>query len=277
MAKQVIVLILASVLFAPWSALAAESSCVECHRPQPGALGDPVGQWEGSIHQRHGINCSSCHGGDPTIMSMEAMSLEKGFLGVPAEDDIPSFCGSCHAGVMEDYLLSAHGQALGAGGPHCVTCHGNHAVELASLDIINRDLCTRCHEYGQADEMKSAMAKVDDKISSLQEETRRLRKLGFATEKIKNSIFSVRNQFHQLFHTVNVETVRSQTEEFSQELEKIDQQVAAMHQEVKNRKLLGGGVVVVLGAICILLVLLRKTYKDEEERVHPPGPPSMRP
>lgn len=275
MTRKVIVLVLAALLLAPLSALAAESSCVQCHRPQPGPMGEPVAQWEGSVHQRNGINCSSCHGGDPTLMSMEAMSPEKGFRGVPTEDEIPAFCGNCHVGVKDDYLQSAHGQALGVGGPTCVTCHGNHAVELASLAIINRDLCTQCHEYGRADEIRVAMASVDEKITALQKETERLHKRGFTTEEIKNRIFSVRNQFHQLFHTVNVEKVRNQTDAFLDKLAAIDNRVAAIQQELRQRKIIGGGVVALLGVICILLAVLRRTYKEEEKRMPPPRSPGQ--
>src|SRR5512143_2111969 len=104
-----------------------ESVCIKCHSGLQGRLGAPPRDWKGSVHAANGISCNNCHGGDPTDMAM-AMSPARGFLGKPTEMAIPGFCGRCHVGVKEDYLASAHGRALGKGGPQCVTCHSNHAV-----------------------------------------------------------------------------------------------------------------------------------------------------
>ena len=123
----------------PGRAQAAEANeivCIQCHSTLPGALGEPVKMWRGSVHEENGIACNMCHGGDPKDAA-NAMSKDRGFLGAPKETDIPAFCGRCHIGVLKDYLASPHGRALGKGGPTCVTCHGNHAVKRASLDIIN--------------------------------------------------------------------------------------------------------------------------------------------
>ena len=92
-------------------------------------------------------------------------SPESGFLGAPAAEKIPEFCGRCHPGVLADYRGSAHGAALGAGGPQCVTCHGNHAVRKATLELINRRDCGRCHSYDRAEEIRAAMEATDSGIS----------------------------------------------------------------------------------------------------------------
>ena len=147
-----------ALVFCGSLALAEDSVCLQCHAALEGRLSAPVSAWRTSIHAQNGISCPDCHGGDPTDFAM-AMDLERGFVGVPKYDEVPAFCGRCHVGVKEDYLHSAHGKALNSGGPQCVSCHGNHSVNQASLELINPTACSRCHEFGRADEIKQPWAK----------------------------------------------------------------------------------------------------------------------
>lgn len=249
----------------PARAQEEETVCIQCHGSQPGRLGKPVGLWQQSIHAANGISCHSCHGGDPTDFAM-AMSPERGFIGVPKEDEIPDFCGRCHVGVKEDYLQSAHGQALGVGGPQCVTCHGNHHVVAVSPELINPQDCTRCHDYGRADEIKSAVVETDRIISDLEHSLAALHRVGIVTREMQGELFSLRNDFHRLFHSVDVEKVRNQTAGFQQELGKIRDRVTAIEGELRRRKLWGGGVVALLVLGGVLALLLHKTYLEEEQR-----------
>jgi hypothetical protein len=75
------------------------------------------------------------------------MTAERGFIGVPDYAEVPAFCGRCHVGVEEDYRASLHGQVVEFGGPNCVSCHENHAVQVATIDLINEVSCSRCHSY----------------------------------------------------------------------------------------------------------------------------------
>lgn len=241
------------------------SSCLSCHGGLAGRLGDPVPTWAGSVHAANAIGCHSCHGGDPTIASMEAMSPERGFVGVPADEEIPAFCGRCHAGVEEDYRQSAHGEALGAGGPQCVTCHGNHAVAVTTLELINPDSCSRCHGYERAAEIKAALAETDSMIGDLQATTWRLHRIGIDTEELRNSIFAVRNDFHRLFHSVDVQQVKARTDEFQARLQEVQEESQLFLNQLADRRLIGAAVVVLLAAATVLLGLLRRTYKKEEQ------------
>jgi len=243
--------------------LAQETVCIQCHGGQPGRLGEPVKLWQESIHAANGISCHDCHGGDPTDFA-NAMSPAKGFLGVPKNDSIPEFCGRCHVGVKEDYLQSAHGLALGSGGPQCVTCHGNHRVVAASPELINREDCSRCHSYGRAEEIKSAVAATDGRIGEMEQRLARLHRLGIDVEKMKGEIFSLRNEFHRLFHSVDVEKVRSRTDDFQHQLDKVGGHVAGVEEELARRKFWGGIVVALLVAGSLLALLVYRTYRDEE-------------
>ena len=243
-------------------AAAADTVCIQCHSGQSGRLGEPVKQWQGSIHQANGIGCHNCHGGDPTDFAM-AMRPERGFLGAPAEEKIPAFCGRCHPGVLKDYQASAHGQALGEGGPQCVTCHHNHAVHRASLEIINSQLCSRCHSYERAEQIRQAMAETDARITALQGDLQELHRLGIATKELQGQVFAARNSFHQLFHTVDVRQVRQETTAIQGEIVKVRQQVDAIQSGLSRRKLWGAGAVVLLLLGSGIAFLLHRDFVNE--------------
>ncbi len=251
-------------LLMPMAGWTQETVCIQCHGGQEGRLGAPVGLWRGSIHAQNGISCHGCHGGDPTDFAM-AMSPERGFIGVPAEEEIPGFCGRCHVGVKEDYLESAHGQALDAGGPTCVTCHGNHAVKKAGPDLINPEDCSRCHEYGRAEEIKAAVVETDQMIGALEATVQTLHRLGVTTKKLEDQIFSARNQFHRLFHSVDVDKIKRETAGVQRELGKVSDQIEEYHGEFATRKAWGGAVTVLLAITGLLFMLVRKSYHEEEE------------
>lgn len=251
----------AGVFAAPVAA--QETVCLQCHGGQQGRLGEPVPQWRESIHAANGNSCHGCHGGDPTDMA-NAMSPERGFVGVPADEEIPAFCGRCHVGVLEDYLKSAHGQALGAGGPQCVTCHGNHAVKKASLDLINQQDCSRCHDYGRAEELKTAMAETDGRFGRLEEALAELKQKGQNVKALQEGLFATRNEFHRLFHSVDVDQVKAQAAGFQDKIGEMDAKVTAIREELSDRKLWGGVATGLLVLAGVLFSLLRKTYQEEE-------------
>jgi len=241
-----------------------ETVCIQCHGGLAGALGAPVAAWRDSIHARNGISCNDCHGGDPTDFAM-AMSPERGFIGAPDYEKVPEFCGRCHVGVLEDYQQSAHGQALSQGGAQCVTCHTNHSVQKASLDLINRESCTRCHEYGRAEDIKAALSDTDSKISTMEAELARLGKLGMAVGDYKGELFSLRNRFHRVFHTVKIERIKEQTGPVLAGLDKIREQVAKIDARLGQRRLWGGVAIGLLVLAGVLFLLVRKTYEEEEK------------
>ncbi len=257
------VLLAGFALFWPSLGVAEETVCIQCHGAQEGYLGEPVALWRDSIHAENGNSCHGCHGGDPTDFEM-AMSPERGFVGVPDEEDIPAFCGRCHVGVKDDYLQSAHGQALGEGGPTCVTCHGNHAVKKASSDLINPQDCSRCHEYGRAEEIKAAVVGTDQLISGLNQDLDKLHRLGIRTKELQGKVFAQRNEFHRLFHSVDVDQIKAKTAGFEKELGTVRERIDEISGEFGQRKLWGGIAVALLLALGVLFTLMRKTYQEEE-------------
>jgi len=256
-------LLLVFSLMLPIAVFAAEQPeivCIQCHSTMPGKIGEPVKLWRGSIHAENGIACNACHGGDPADAA-NAMSPARGFLGAPKEKAIPDFCGRCHVGVRADYLASAHGQALGMGGPTCVTCHGNHQVLKASLELINEKSCSRCHSFERARVIKSAMQETEAMIVAIDARIKAYKAKGTDTDKMEKGLFAVRNRFHTLFHNVDVELVKKESMQIQAELKKIEAVLQGLDDSQHTRKI--AGAVAVAGALlaALFLHLFRKTYE----------------
>jgi hypothetical protein len=258
-------LMLAGLLVAvpAYSEPPVDSVCTQCHGGQPGRLGAPVKEWAGSVHQRNGISCHDCHGGDPGDFA-NAMSQERGFLGVPEYEQVPEFCGRCHVGVLADYRQSAHGRKVAEGGAQCVMCHGNHTVKEASLDLINERDCSRCHEYGRAAEIRTALAETDARLAALGGEFERLKRQGIPVEVLNGKLFDLRNRFHRVFHSVEVERVRAETGKVQAELALMQAQVEGFDRQSAQRKVWGGLAVGLLVLLGVVLLQVRHTYAEEE-------------
>jgi hypothetical protein len=236
---------------------AAEIVCLQCHPTLGEKYSRPVTLWRGSIHAANGIACNGCHGGNPTDAA-NAMNPAQGFLGVPAAEEIPAFCGRCHVGVLKDYLPSQHGQALGKGGPTCVTCHDSHLIVKASLELINEQACSRCHSYERARLIKMTMGALDGKISALDSRLTRLKEEGSAVDRLEKGLFAARNRFHSLFHTVDIQVVERESAQIKGELKPLEGTLREIDASHRQRRLVG--VFVVLGALFVALTayLLRK-------------------
>jgi hypothetical protein len=242
------------------------TSCIECHEGLQEAMVRPVALWRQSIHAANGVSCAGCHGGNPDIQDMQAMSPKNGFLGVPKPEGIPDFCGRCHPGVKEDYLASAHGRALAARGPQCVTCHGSHAVERASLHLISPDSCTRCHGFERAAEIREALSETDDRITALEQRLQHFHRMGIDVNDLRGKLFESRNTFHRLFHSVDVKKVRTSTGKIQSRIEAIREQAESIDRLLDRRKQAGAVVVGLLLLVTFLFFYLRHAYKKEESK-----------
>lgn len=241
-----------------------ETTCIQCHGNQPGKRGAPVKAWRGSIHEANGISCHDCHGGDAKD-AMNAMSPARGFIGFPDRMETPAFCGRCHVGIMDDYIKSAHGRALGTGGPTCVTCHGSHAVARATLEIINKENCGKCHPYEQASAIKEAMRNTERLIVEIEGRIEKFKSEGIDTDSWEKSLFFVRNRYHRLFHEVDTERVIKSSGEFREELDGISKTLAKIDEQDQRRKIFGA--IVIGGGLATALItyLLKRTFDDIQE------------
>lgn len=147
----------------------ADETCVECHREQRVArLRQPAEEVPLSIHGRHAVTCSNCHGGRPDEPSARAHDPAAGFQARFASGARPTVCGGCHSNAgrmaavdpqlptdqLELYVQSVHGRSFAAGNSRaatCATCHGFHDVRATDdpeSPVAPRNVaatCGHCH------------------------------------------------------------------------------------------------------------------------------------
>ncbi len=229
-----------------------ENLCISCHASEKmkPEFREITEAWQASWHAQNNISCENCHGGDPRDAAL-AMSPERGFIGRPDYKDVPDFCGKCHIAILANFRDSGHGKAHAAGGtspncmtaikagkkaPNCVTCHGSHNIQKASIDIINEQLCTQCHSYERAKVMKQALFQTENRIEQLEKKLQVLRQGGIYPETDEKSLFNTQAEYRALFHTVDVNLVKNRTDEFTAKLDQIDKNIQAAYQELRFRK-----------------------------------------
>jgi nitrate/TMAO reductase-like tetraheme cytochrome c subunit len=254
-------------MLSPWSIAKGEvSACIQCHTsdsmdPEMQQL---VEDWRESWHARNNISCHDCHGGAPEDASM-SMSHQRGFKGAPAPGEIPEFCGTCHIAIMNNYLNSGHGKTfLSTGaGPSCVTCHGSHNIQRASMDIINEQRCSQCHTYERAKEMKQALFLVESKLKTVDENLKRLRLLGIETDSQEKAFFRTHAEFRALFHSIDVEAVREKSSDYNQKLEIIENEINASFKQLAYRRNFSAYLFMLFVGLSIVVFLLSKTYEKK--------------
>lgn len=235
--------------------------CIECHASEmikPEFRGIPS-EWRKSWHYRNGISCHDCHGGDPKDAAL-SMSPERGFIGTPKYKNVPEFCGKCHIGILQHYYESGHGQALKSTGkgPNCVTCHGSHNIQKASIEIINESLCTKCHSYERAKVMKASLLLTEKKIKEIDDGLNELKSRLISTEEDEKTLFRTHAEFKALFHTVDVELVKNQTDDFAKRLSVIEERVKKGFREIRFRQNFSAFLMLLFIGLAITVFLLSR-------------------
>lgn len=251
----------------PWAGgpIVEKSACIECHtsgimKPAFRAIPD---EWQASWHALNDVSCHDCHGGDPKDPSL-SMSHVRGFVGKPKYEGVPQFCGKCHVGIMNNYLESGHGKVLRArgNGPNCVTCHGSHGIQRATIEIINEQLCTKCHSYERAKVMKQALFLTEKKIGEIRSSLGELKSEGIYMGEEEKALFSTEAEFRSLFHTVDVSLVKERTDEFTKRLENIDRTNQKIFAELRIRKNFSAFLTLIFAGLAVAVLMLSATYKE---------------
>jgi hypothetical protein len=130
----------------------AGNSCVYCHFRLPGNsfVGAESHSWTGSIHQKSGVTCDKCHGGNP--QAAQEKEAHQGVLpsGNPRSTvyfkNVPATCGKCHGAQFYKFTQSVHYKMLESTGkgPECVTCHGSMVTSVLTPNNVAA-LCGQCH------------------------------------------------------------------------------------------------------------------------------------
>ena len=165
-------LALAMFFFAGTVDAQTTNTCLDCHAALDPPLQVTAEQFAHDIHAQKGLNCASCHGGDPTKADMDAMSKTAGFRGKILRSQIPELCGRCHSDgafmrqynpslrtdQLSQYKTSVHGKRLAQGDTKvavCIDCHGVHDLRPAGdtrsdVNPLNvAQTCSRCHSNSE--------------------------------------------------------------------------------------------------------------------------------
>ncbi len=250
----------------PWGVeKQGESACIVCHTSDimKTEFQKIPHEWQISWHYQNDISCHDCHGGDPEDETM-SMSHQRGFGGSPEYADVPEFCGKCHIGILKNYIKSGHGKALKSEGtgPNCITCHGSHNIQKASIDIINAQQCSKCHSYARAKIMKQAIFLTEKKIQGIENNLVKLKDEGVFPEEEEKALFRTHAEFRTLFHTIDVNRVAERTDEFTKRLTVIETKIDDTFKELDFRKNFSAFLMLIFIGIAITLSMLSRTYKE---------------
>jgi hypothetical protein len=136
--------------------------CLKCHKDRAieekfGLPGQQVMEaYEQSVHgmalKKSGLLgtavCPDCHGNHAILPGDQPRAATH-------RQNIPTLCGKCHSGILEQYEGSVHGKGMRGGiaeSPVCTDCHGEHRITKItdpSSSVYSKNIpktCSACHE-----------------------------------------------------------------------------------------------------------------------------------
>lgn len=127
-----------------WAQATKLNQCATCHASlSDSKLSAPPKATIGDVHDKAGVRCAECHGGDPNATDKAAAhGSAHGYRGKPSGATI---CATCHGLLDEKFKTSAHAQIFESA---CVECHSNHGVKKPSdtmLGTSSETVCVSCH------------------------------------------------------------------------------------------------------------------------------------
>ena len=149
MAKLYFSAVSIAAAFALWHpaavfAQAAANQCAACHASlSDSKLSAPPKATIGDVHDKAGVHCADCHGGNPAATDKAAAhDPVRGYRGKPSGATI---CATCHVLLDDKFKTSVHAQIFERA---CVECHSNHGVTKptdAMLGTAKDTVCASCH------------------------------------------------------------------------------------------------------------------------------------
>ena len=237
------------------------NSCINCHQSLPDPrLSQPAKLWANSVHAEVGNTCDGCHGGNPEDTTMAAMSKENNFYSAPKEDEIAQFCGKCHRELADNFMTSAHGLT---GAQNCIGCHGSHTIRRISIDIINENTCTQCHDYTQPEKLKTVLQTLHGKFQTSKNKVNQI--TGFPTESLNKDLDKVWTQLRQvrmISHTFDIEKIQASAEKVETSLKQTNTEIDRLLDLAVSRKHWGYIAVAVFTFLALCIHLYNKQNEE---------------
>lgn len=233
------------------------NSCINCHQSLPDKrLSQPVQLWSESVHAEVGNTCDGCHGGDPKEMSQKAMSKENHFYAAPREGETASFCGKCHQEISQDFINSPHGMS---GEPTCKDCHGSHTIHRISIEIINPEKCSVCHDYESPEKLKEILQSLHNPFHEAENKLKLIH--GFPTnplEKDLKKIWKSLRQVRMISHTFDIPLIQAKAEDVKAEITQTALEIDRLIELTNNRRKWGLLIVLVFMGLTVLTYFYNK-------------------
>lgn len=126
-----------------------KNSCNQCHPDQVAKVMDGAHQKLAEQGNPDTPVCADCH----NPHAQQAIVMDAKGDPAPVENEkIAEICSKCHAGIVDEYKDSVHGQALynekNQDVPACQDCHGIHNMATArsvEFRLKSPQLCATCH------------------------------------------------------------------------------------------------------------------------------------
>ena len=131
------------------------------------------------------------------------------------------------------------------------------------MDIINEQLCSQCHTYERAKEMKQALFMVESKLNNIDTNLKRLKVLGIATERQEMAYFRNHAEFRTLFHSINVDAVRAKSSDYTHNLEIIENEINEAYKQLTFRRNFSAYLFLIFIGLSLVVFLLSKSYDQK--------------
>jgi hypothetical protein len=254
------------------------STCGRCHgdaamMKRHGIETHAVSDYAGSVH---GIRLARGEAGVPTYADCHDAHAAT----PPGATEVANVCGACHAETRDRFRESPHFAASRRGSMHqCVTCHGNHAVQVpghtqfdakedAPGDGRGGTRCLSCHDPEKGDEgSKTAVAfgrglrDVEDALAKASARVDSVAASGFHVDDERESLDKARRVLVSaapLTHTVDRARVEVELRRANSFIEEALTGCDGVERDQRDRRLFGYVAGAVLLAIAGVLALRRR-------------------
>ena len=112
--------------------------------------------------------------------------------------------------------------------------------------------------------MKQALFATEERILTIDRELKTVKSNGLDVGNEDKALFRTEAQYRALFHTVDVNLVKSQTDSFNAPLDTLQKKAQDLLQELAFRRNFAGFLLLLFSAMGVVAFLLSKTYNRSD-------------